>query len=159
MGHHVVDGLAQAANFLLDLIGSNRPIFDFGEIPAEDQRRCAGDSRRDSNPSEDVGHWTVSPKPVATKSTKALAACSASGPLARMVIELPHSAASIITPMMLLPFTPTPSLQISMSELKVLASRTMRAAGRAWRPSRLTIVASRSITGRAAGTGEEPPWP
>ena len=36
-------------------------------------------------------------------------ACSASGPLARMVIELPHSAASIMTPMMLLPFTSMPS--------------------------------------------------
>ena len=48
---------------------------------------------------------------------------------ARIVISLPHSAASIMTPMMLLPFTSMPSLASSISAAKLLASRTIRAAG------------------------------
>src|SRR5687767_12532800 len=116
MRDHVFDGLPQAADFVLDFIAAHGPIFHLREIPSQDQRRRAGYARRDPDPAKDVGHWTVSPKPVATRSARALAACSASGPLARMVMELPHSAASIMTPIMLFPFTPTPSLQISMSE-------------------------------------------
>ena len=73
-------------------------------------------------------------------------ASSASAPLARTVMVLPHSAASIMTPMMLLPLTGTPSLTSSTSLTKVLASFTSCAAGRACSPRELITLASRSIT-------------
>src|SRR5919107_817596 len=106
----------------LHLAHGDGPVLHVREVPAHDQRGGTCHAGRHTDSPEHPVHWTVSPKPVATRSASALAACSASGPSARIVIELPHSAASIITPMILFPLTPTPSLQISMSELNELAS-------------------------------------
>ena len=46
-------------------------------------------------------------------------------------MALPHSAASIITPMMLLPFTSRSSRTMVMSALNFAAAFTISAAGRA----------------------------
>src|SRR2546428_368387 len=73
-------------------------------------------------------------------------AASASSPSVLMMSDEPHSAASIITPRMLLPFTARSSLRTSTADLKRLATLTNSAAGRACIPSGLTILASRSIT-------------
>ena len=75
---------------------------------------------------------------------------------ARIVMLLPHSAASIITPMMLFPLTARPSFTSSMCDWKLDASLTSRAAGRACIPSGLTIVAWRSITARTSSREERP---
>src|SRR5829696_646645 len=135
MRDHVVHRLTQTAHFVVDFIRADRPIGNLGEVPAHDQGWSPGDARRDADAAELPGAAHCSPNPSATSAASASAACSASGPSARMVMELPHSAANIITPMMLLPFTPTPSLQISISAVNELASRTIRAAGRACSPS------------------------
>ena len=55
----------------------------------------------------------------------------ASGPFARKVMVAPHSAASIMTPMMLFPFTSMSSREIVMSALNFEAAFTISAAGRA----------------------------
>src|SRR5690349_20536423 len=54
-----------------------------------------------------------------------------------MVSLLPGPAASIIKPMMLLPFTFSPSFSTKMSQEKRLAVLTNMAAGRAWMPNLL----------------------
>src|SRR5436305_6543045 len=72
-------------------------------------------------------------------------ALSASGPSQRIRSLDPCPAASIIKPMMLLPFTSSPSFATQISERYRLAMRTNIAAGRAWRPSRFTIAISFSI--------------
>ena len=59
---------------------------------------------------------------------------------------LPHSAASIITPMMLLALTIMSSFTSSICEWKLLASRTSCAVGRACKPRELTTFTLRSIT-------------
>jgi len=58
----------------------------------------------------------------------------------------PHSAASIITPMMLLPVTARSSLRTSTADLKRLASFRTPPPGAQCMPSGFTILASRSIT-------------
>src|SRR5207249_1498628 len=56
-------------------------------------------------------------------------AASASSPSVMMMSDEPHSAASIITPRMLLPFTARSSLRTSTADLKRLATLTNSAAG------------------------------
>src|SRR5205809_300642 len=69
----------------------------------------------------------------------AASASAASGPLVVTSMRLPCSAASIMTPMMLRPFTTCPSLATVTSALKRLAVCTRSAAARAWSPRRLRI--------------------
>ena len=71
-------------------------------------------------------------------------AAVSSGPDARNVIDDPHSAASMSTPMMLLPFTSRSSRTITMSLANFAAVFTISAAGRAWRPFLFTMVTVRS---------------
>ena len=70
-----------------------------------------------------------------------MASC-ASAPLAWMVSLLPGPAASIISPMMLLPLIFSPSFSTKMSHAKRLAVLTNMAAGRAWMPSLFETVSS-----------------
>src|SRR5687768_5722337 len=100
MRKHVVHSFAKAAYFVLHFIGPHRPVGHSREIQAHDQRRPPGNAGRHTDSSELPRRAHCSPNPPATSSASARAACSASGPFARMVIELPHSAASIITPIM-----------------------------------------------------------
>ena len=65
-----------------------------------------------------------------------------------MIRDEPHSAASIITPMMLFPLTVRSSLRTWTVDWNRLASFTNSAAGRACIPSGFTILAERSITAR-----------
>src|SRR5512147_2402234 len=74
-------------------------------------------------------------------------ASSASGPTARTRMRDSLGAASINTPMMLLPLTSMPSLEIRISEANRLARWTNWAAARACSPSRFRISNSRSTTG------------
>src|SRR5262245_8343554 len=69
----------------------------------------------------------------------ASSAAAASRPLVATSMWLPCSAASIITPMMLRPFTTWPSFATVTSASKRLAVWTSIAAARAWSPSRLRI--------------------
>jgi hypothetical protein len=149
--------LAQPRHLRVDLIGTDRAVGHLGKVHPHDERGRARDPGRDADAAERARHLTVSPNPLCTSAASASTACSASGPSARMRIELPHSAASIMTPMMLLPFTSMPSLHNSMSDANVLASRTICAAGRAWSPSWFTMVACRSITGPSGGRGAAGP--
>src|SRR5690606_21150710 len=85
-----------------------------------------------------------SPNRFATSVASASSAASASSPTARIVNSAPHSAASIMTPMMLLPFTSMSSLRSQISERKRLAALTNSAAGRACNPCLLTMRTVRS---------------
>src|SRR4029077_4241088 len=69
-------------------------------------------------------------------------AFSASGPSQRIRSFDPCPAASIINPMILLPFTSSPSFETQISERCRLAMRTNMAAGLAWSPRRFTIGTS-----------------
>src|SRR5689334_20578977 len=66
-------------------------------------------------------------------------ASRACGPRAVTSIVLPCSAASIMTPMMLRPFTTWPSFAIEISASNFSAVFTSRTAARACRPSRFRI--------------------
>src|SRR5687767_2508375 len=105
-------------------------------LPQEDVRRPHDDAWGSRNPDEDALHY-LSPNFCATSSAIASTACCASGPLARMVSVAPNSAASIITPMMLFPFTSRSSRTMVISLLNLAAVFTTSAAGRACRPFRL----------------------
>src|SRR5262245_8478125 len=74
-----------------------------------------------------------------TNSCNATSASPSSAPRALTVIVAPSSAASIITPMMLLPFTSRPSRDTMTSDLKRDAVFTNRAQARACSPSWLRI--------------------
>src|SRR5438093_491506 len=69
-------------------------------------------------------------------------AFSASGPSQRIRNFDPCPAASIIRPMILLPFTSSPSFETQISERYRLAMRTNMAAGLAWSPSRFIMAIS-----------------
>src|SRR5581483_5668979 len=77
--------------------------------------------------------------------SSASSASASSLPTAMSVSFAPMPAASIITPMMLLPLTSRPSRRMRMSDLKRDAVVTSFAAARACRPSLLTMVTERSI--------------
>src|SRR5207302_554948 len=81
------------------------------------------------------GSW----KRASTSARIAASAWAASGPRVATSMRLPCSAASIMTPMMLRPFTTCPTLATVTSALKRLAVCTRSAAARAWSPRRLRI--------------------
>ena len=158
VGHDVVHGVPEPAHLLLHVLGLDRAVRHLREVHPDDEGRRAGHARRDADAPERASHLS----PPRTRSPPARRGpappARRRGPLARMVISLPHSAASIMTPMMLLPLTSMPSFESSISAEKVLARRTIRAAGRAWSPSWLTMVAWRSITGPSSGRRAAAPW-
>src|ERR1700682_1955385 len=106
------------------------------DLPVHDpgRRRHPGKARRHQ----------LSPNLFAITAHSASSAASASSPVARRVIVAPHSAASIITPMMLFAFTSRSSRTMVMLLLNFPAAFTISAAGRACMPSLLMIFASRS---------------
>ena len=75
---------------------------------------------------------------------RASSASLSSGPLARSTSVDPNSAASIMTPMMLLPFTSRSSRTMVISLLNRDAAFTSSAAGRAWTPALFTTWTLRS---------------
>src|SRR5882672_235756 len=154
---------AQAAHLFLDLGARHDAVRNLGHGPAHHDRGADTNPRGDADALElPVAHSRpsfsrcsasrsssvrcISWNPSATRASSASIADSASSPSVLMVSDDPHSAASIITPMMLFPFTARSSLRTSTADLKRLASFTNSAAGRACIPSGLTILASRSIT-------------
>src|SRR6266481_2377925 len=165
---HVLHRGAQAAHLFLHLCARHDAVRHLGHGPAHHDRLADTDPRRDPDALElPVAHslpsasrWSasrssaarrssvrcISWNPSATSASSASMADSASAPSTLMVRNDPHSAASIITPMILFPFTARSSLRTSTADLKRLASFTNSAAGRACIPSGLTILASRSIT-------------
>ena len=121
---------------LLHLVGTHRAVRDLGKVPLHDQRRRHDDAGRHADSADRLRDPLMAPR---TRPPPAGRARSPPAPRrrrrARIVMELPHSAASIITPMMLLAFTAMPSLNNSISQLKVLARRTIwPPAGRGARP-------------------------
>src|SRR2546428_11131089 len=80
--------------------------------------------------------YSGSLKRASTSARIAASAWAASGPRVATSMRLPCSAASIMTPMMLRPFTTCPSLATVTSALKRLAVCTRSAAARAWSPRR-----------------------
>ena len=57
-----------------------------------------------------------------------------SSPVAMNLTLVPRAAASIMSPMMLLPLTCSSSFSTKTSDLNRLVTRTIMAAGRAWMP-------------------------
>src|SRR5882672_9266281 len=160
---HILHGGAQTTHLFLDLCARHDAVRDLGHGPAHHDRGADTDPRGDADALElPVAHSRpsfsrcsasrsssvrcISWNPSATRASSASIADSASSPSVLMVSDDPHSAASIITPMMLFPFTARSSLRTSTADLKRLASFTNSAAGRACMPSGFTILASRSIT-------------
>src|SRR6266850_1541348 len=165
---HVLHRGAQTAHLFLHLRARHDAVRNLGHGPAHHDRGAETDPRGDADALElPVAHsgpsfsrcsasrssaWRsssvrcISWNPSATRASSASIADSASSPSVLMVSDDPHSAASIITPMMLFPFTARSSLRTSTADLKRLASFTNSAAGRACMPSGFTILASRSIT-------------
>src|SRR5262249_16177586 len=121
----------EPADFGVDIRVGDEAIGDVRHIETHDDRPAEPRARRDTNASKQPFIAHVSPNPRAPRATRPSTACCSSGPSARTVTLLPHSAASIITPMILLPFTDMPSLTTSISAVKPLASFTSWAAGRA----------------------------
>src|SRR6266581_4654922 len=169
---HVAHRSAQPPYFLLHPGARHHAVRHLGHGPAHHDRRSDGDPGGHPDALEQaVAHGPspssrssasrtsavrcISWKPSATRASSAAIACSASSPSVLMTSDDPHSAASIMTPMMLFPFTVRSSFLTSTAHLKRLASLTNSAAGRACMPSGLTIFASRSITAIAT----PPAWP
>src|SRR6266571_340987 len=174
---HVAHRGAQPPYFLLHPGARHHAVRHLGHGPAHHDRRSDGDpgghpdaleqavahgrssSSRSSasriSASRTAAVRCISWNPSATRASSAAIACSASSPSVLMTSDDPHSAASIMTPMMLFPFTVRSSFLTSTAHLKRLASLTNSAAGRACMPSGLTIFASRSITAIATPPG----WP
>src|SRR3989454_7312033 len=167
---------AQAAHFLLHLGARHHAVRHVGHGPAHDDRGTDRDPRGDPDalqqplahagpprPSSSACSASrssavrcISWNPSATRASSASIAASASSPSVLMMSDEPHSAASIITPMMLLPFTARSSLRTSTAALNRFATFTNSAAGRACIPSGLTIFAARSITATAPPRGRPP---
>jgi len=159
MQHHRVNRGVKADQLSLDLRGLDAAVRNVGEAGIHDP------GRRDGHPGAypDAGQGAhldhVSSNPRRTSVARASAASSASAPWARMVIVQPHSAASIITPMMLLPLIVMSSLVTEMSAVNSPATFTNWAAGRAWSPKELTISTCRSITRSPRAKGPRPAPP
>src|SRR6185295_7453763 len=77
---------------------------DIRYLPAQEIHVADHDARRGGYAPDLTFHYR-SPNLLAISAAMASIACSASSPSARSWIDAPHSAASIITPMMLFPFT------------------------------------------------------
>src|SRR5437867_3537186 len=78
-------------------------------------RRSVGQPGRHADAAQHPSAGHDSPNPEAISSLSAATASTSSLPRARTVSELPLSAASIITPMMLFPLTGMPSFTSSIS--------------------------------------------
>src|SRR5882672_1069767 len=148
---HVLHRGAQTAHLFLHLRARHDAVRNLGHGPAHHDRGAETDPRGDADALElPVAHSGPSFSRCSASRSSAWRsssiADSASSPSVLMVSDDPHSAASIITPMMLFPFTARSSLRTSTADLKRLASFTNSAAGRACMPSGFTILASRSIT-------------
>src|SRR6266513_1667114 len=150
----VLQGRAQAPHLFFDLRARDDAMWDLRQCPTDGHRRPHGDAGRDADAFEQpVGgaHSSfgafkcISWNPAATSSHSATIACSASSPSVRIRIDEPHSAASVIMPRMLLPFTTAPSLWTSTADLNLFATLTNSAPGRTCMPSGFTMGASRSI--------------
>src|ERR1051325_6291888 len=154
---HVLDRLVQPADFPFHFDGRHRAIGHLRKPPLQHHRGGECEAGRDADAVEDPLGARHSPNPDAMSALSAATAAASSAPCARTMMELPFSAASIMTPMMLLPFTGMPSFTSSISLLKVLASLTSWAAGRACSPSGLTTMVSRSITERSSARAASRP--
>src|SRR5690606_41094861 len=114
-------------------------------LPAQKVDGAEDDARGGRDAAEGAQHQD-SPKPRLMRSAIESSAISSSGPLARTVRVEPHSAASIITPMMLFPLTSRSSRTMVISLWNLEAVLTISAAGRAWRPFLLVIWTDRSAS-------------
>src|SRR5687768_5011440 len=128
----------------VDLLRRHQAQPHRGHFPEQHMRGPDDNARRSRDTDEDALHY-FSPNFCAMRSAIASTACWASGPLARMVSVAPNSAASIITPMMLFPFTSRSSRTMVISLLNFAAVFTTSAAGRACRPFLFTICTDRSV--------------
>src|SRR2546430_6474066 len=151
---------ADPPHFLLHLHARHDAVRHLGQPRAHDHRGADGDPGRDADafqqtlahPASSAASSASEPvrciswNPSATSASRASMHASASSPSVLMKIDEPHSAASIITPMMLLPFTVRSSLRSSTPHLKRPAVFTSSAAGRACVPSGVTILASLPVT-------------
>ena len=131
-----------------DLIRGDLAVLDLDLLVIDDVDRPHADSRgrRDSRQN---GH--SSPNLSFTTLTSAAIACCSSEPSALSESSAPRSAASIITPRMLFPFTSRPSRARVMWLAYLAASFTKTEQARAWRPSRfwMTMVVSIMAIGRS----------
>jgi hypothetical protein len=108
-GHLVqarADRRPEARLLLGHLVGRDLPVVDLDFLRIDDVNRTDADSGRRGN-SRENGH--SSPNLSLTTLTSASSASRSSVPSTRNVSSAPRSAASIITPRMLLPFTSSPS--------------------------------------------------
>src|SRR2546423_5711830 len=137
------DRFVESLDFRRDALVRNDPMAHVGHLPAQEVHVSDDDTRRSGNATDLPVHYR-SPNLLLMSVAIASSAASASAPSARITSEEPHSAASIMTPMMLLPFTSMPSFTSVISLWNFDEIFTISAAGRAWSPFLLTICTVRS---------------
>ena len=101
-------GLVEAPHLVFHELPRDAVLADLELVPNQDMRLTDGDPPGDSGPVERDAH-SPSPKRSQIKDSSRRTASCSSLPLAEMAISLPRWAASIMTPMMLLPLTSRPS--------------------------------------------------
>src|SRR5206468_12083920 len=127
-----LDRVAEARELRLDLVVGDARLAHRELLALVFQNRPHADPGRGRDSGELHGSPPNFPS---TSSCSAVSASRSSGPSARTRIVLPSSAASIITPMMLLPFTSRSSRATRMSDLNLAAVFTNSAQARACSPS------------------------
>ena len=111
---------------------------DVGHLPAQEVHVSDDDARRGGNAPDLIDPLPL-PELVGDERGDGVDRLLGVVASARSTIDAPHSAASIMTPMMLLPFTSVPSREIVISLRNFAESFTISAAGRACRPFLLRI--------------------
>src|ERR1051325_4535046 len=167
----LLDGPGQPLDFRLDVAGRDLALLDPRNGLREEIDPSDRDPRRCRNPVENdlprrrlIGHFHSSSNPLSKRATTAFAASSSSFPENRRRSFDPCSAASVITPMMLLPLISMSSLNMRNSELNFEAVLTSVAAGRVCRP-RPGLVHPPTPTIQRRGRllwrqgGRRPGWP
>src|SRR6185436_7552618 len=128
--------VAERLELVVDVAGLDLGLAHRQLLGLEPEHRPDRHAGRGADPGE---HHGSPPNLPSTSSWIADSASPSSAPIAFTRIVEPSSAASIITPMMLLPFTSSPSRDTMTSALKRDAVFTNSAQARACRPSWLRI--------------------
>src|SRR5262249_49161613 len=120
-----LDCLRQTLQFCRDLCVRHDVVRNFRHLPQQEMRFADGNAGRGRNSVQIALRHSYSPKLDPMSATSASRAACSSGPSARTSNSEPCSAASIITPMILLPFTSVSSRMSVNSDLNLAAVFTI----------------------------------